>query len=348
MFGRKNKKNDNDDSPNNSSTPLNAAADETPVGGGGGGAINNSTNSAVANTGPGTGTGAPAATLSTRTRLATPWQYPLYGVIYLFTSPSMICSVICAITFGLIIATTSLIILFVFTLQTQAEALTFGTTQDDDDDENGNTTTTWWSYMLAIFAVLFEATLITILLLKVVHTKSQKKIFVTTMKQENTWRDIIDYPNGNHMIEPGGIELFGCFKLSFIVSLITFPLHIFLPLVGTIVHSLLNSRLAAWELMDMYFVAINMDYKQQRNEIRSSGIVGASTDTTSKARMCGCLDISSKYVQFGFVCGLLESIPIIGPTLFPLTNACGAALWSADMEKQYGGPTSLQQQQQQQ
>ena len=337
MFGRKNKK--NDDSPSNSSTPLNAG--ETPVGVSGGGAINNSTNSAVANTGT---TGTPAgATLSTRTRLATPWQYPIYGVIYLFTSPSMICSVICAITLGLIIATTSLILLFVFTLQTQAEALTFGT---QDDDENGSTTT-WWSYMLAVFAVLFEATLITILLLKVVHTKSQKKIFVTTMKQENTWRDIIDYPNGNHMIEPGGIEIFGCFKLSFIVSLITFPLHIFLPLVGTIVHSLLNSRLAAWELMDMYFVAINMDYKQQRNEIRSSGIVGASTDTTSKARMCGCLDISSKYVQFGFVCGLLESIPIIGPTLFPLTNACGAALWSADMEKQYGGPTSLQQQQQQ-
>ena len=264
-----------------------------------------------------------SSNMSTRTRLATPWQYPTYGMIYLFTSPSMICSVFCAVMLGLIIATTSLIVLFALTLRAQAEAFAFG--RDSEEGEDG---TTWWSLMLAVFAVLFEATLITLLLLKLVHGKSQKKIFVKTMKMENQWRDATEHPD-NHMTEPGGLELCGCVKLSFIIGLLTYPLNFLVPLLGTVVYSLLNSRLASWELMDMYFNAIRMTYEQQREEIKTSGMSGG---------YCACFDVSSRYVQFGFVCNVLESIPIVGPSIFPLSNACATALWASDMERQYGGP----------
>jgi hypothetical protein len=50
--------------------------------------------------------------------------------------------------------------------------------------------------------------------------------------------------------------------------------------------------------------------------------------------------ISNQYTKFGFVCCLLESIPIIGPTFFALTNACAVALWACEMEAK-GGPETL-------
>ena len=314
MFGITKNKNDND---NVISDDLLATTDGTsnvavPAG-----------TAAAVTTGTTTTTTTSSSNLSTRTRLATPWQYPIYGVIYLFTSPSMICSVLCAVMLGLIIATTSLIILFALTLRAQAEAFAFGRVSEEGEDIS-----TWWSLMLAVFAVLFEATLITLLLLKLVHGKSQKKIFVKTMKMENQWRDATEHPD-NHMTEPGGLEFCGCIKLSFIIGLLTYPLNFLVPLLGTVVYSLLNSRLASWELMDMYFNAIHMTHEQQKEEIKTSGVSGG---------YCACFDLSSRYVQFGFVCNVLESIPIVGPSIFPLSNACATALWASDMERQYGGP----------
>jgi hypothetical protein len=50
---------------------------------------------------------------------------------------------------------------------------------------------------------------------------------------------------------------------------------------------------------------------------------------------------NSKYLHYGFVATLLESIPIAGPTIFNLSNACGAALWACQMEAETGGPPSL-------
>jgi hypothetical protein len=46
-------------------------------------------------------------------------------------------------------------------------------------------------------------------------------------------------------------------------------------------------------------------------------------------------------LHYGFVATLLESIPIAGPTIFNLSNACGAALWDCQMEAETGGPPSL-------
>jgi hypothetical protein len=46
-------------------------------------------------------------------------------------------------------------------------------------------------------------------------------------------------------------------------------------------------------------------------------------------------------LHYGFVATLLESIPIAGPTIFNLSNACGAALWACQMEAETGGPPSL-------
>ena len=255
----------------------------------------------------------------------TAFHYPILGLVYLLTSPSMVCSVICAIIVGITIAITALLLLLTMTLQSQSRGIAhmFGggvVGRDDVDDESSaaTTTTTWWSYVIAIFAVLFETTLLTVLLLKVIHGKSQKKIFVQTMKLQQQW-------NQGAMVEPSGIDIINCCKLSFLISLLTFPLHIVFPLVGTVVYALLNGRLTGWEYMDMYFHAIHMNGVEQRREV----LRGSSSSLS-----ISCLNIySNPYTQFGFICGLLESIPIFGPSIFPLSNACGAALYACELER---------------
>ena len=269
-----------------------------------------------------------SSSLASSSAGSTAFHYPILGLVYLLTSPSMVCSVICAIIVGITIAITALLLLLTMTLQSQSRGIAhmFGggvvgrDDVDDVDDESSaaTTTTTWWSYVIALFAVLFETTLLTVLLLKVIHGKSQKKIFVQTMKLQQQW-------NQGAMVEPSGIDIINCCKLSFIISLLTFPLHIVFPLVGTVVYALLNGRLTGWEYMDMYFHAIHMNGVEQRREV----LRGSSSSLS-----ISCLNIySNPYTQFGFICGLLESIPIFGPSIFPLSNACGAALYACELER---------------
>ena len=259
---------------------------------------------------------------TTSSARSTAFHYPIYGLIYLLTSPSMVCSVICAILVGITIAITALILLLTMTLQSQSRSIAnmFGVhgEEEEGDDESSTTgTATWWSYVIAIFAVLFETTLITLLLLKIIHGKSQKKIFVQTMRLQNQWKQ-------GSMVEPSGIDI-NCCKLSFVISLVTFPLHIVFPLVGTVIYCLLNGRLTGWEYMDMYFHAIHMSGIEQRQEV----LRGSSSSLS-----VSCLNIyNNPYTQFGFICGLLESIPIFGPSIFPLSNACGAALYACELER---------------
>jgi hypothetical protein len=61
-----------------------------------------------------------------------------------------------------------------------------------------------------------------------------------------------------------------------------------------------------------------------------------------------CNEQIRNYLWYGFVATLLESIPIAGPTIFNLSNACGAALWACHMEAETGGPPSLLESAQQQ
>ena len=48
----------------------------------------------------------------------------------------------------------------------------------------------------------------------------------------------------------------------------------------------------------------------------------------------------NEYCRFGFACSLLETLPVVGLSVFPLTNAVASTLWASDIEKR-GGPTSL-------
>jgi len=214
-------------------------------------------------------------------------------------------TVFCVVLLGFSVALLCVILLFAFALFPQAKA--FGGQK-------------WWSYVLAVMAVLFEAMLLALLLLKVVHSKCQKKIFVTTMELEGAWKP--------GMIEPSLAKDINCCRLGFFVKIITFPLNL-IPVVGTFIFAFVNAPFEAWDLMDMYFDAIQMDDEAQVVEV------------TGGERAYCSMYASSEYVKFGFIAMLLESIPVVGPAFFSLSNACGAALWAVDMEAR-GGPSTQQ------
>lgn len=231
--------------------------------------------------------------------------YPVEGFLYLLTSPKLWGSVCCTILFGLLIAVSSTLLLFILTLKQHAEW--FGGLQ-------------WWSWVLAVLAVLFESLIITFVALKVSHAKTQNTIFVTTMKQKGYW-------DPNRMVEPSIVP--GICQLRFFIRIATMPLNL-IPVIGNILFAYINAPFEAKETMGLYFDAIQLHDKNRWIEVYGS-------PRQSCLEMYAC----SNYLRFGFMATLLESIPIAGPTIFNLSNACAAALWACQMEAEFGGPPSL-------
>lgn len=231
-------------------------------------------------------------------------KYPLRGLLYMLTSPSLWGTVFLIVSFGILVSITSLILVFTFAFQPQMKLIADGEA--------------WYSSAVAIFLCLLEASLITLVMLFLVLSSSRKKVFVKTMQLEGKWKT-------EEMVEPTVAKDINCCRIGFIVSTITLPLHVIIPVIGTFIYAYINAPFAAWDCMDMYFDAIHMDESLQREELN----------------LWNREMYSTKYVGFGFVAILLESIPILGPSLCSLGNACGAALWACDMEAR-GRPMALQ------
>jgi hypothetical protein len=231
-------------------------------------------------------------------------HYPIAGLFYLLSSPSLWGTVFCVMLLGFALSLTSTLLLFVLTLRLQANI--FGGGQ-------------WWSYVLAVIAILFESLFFTFFILKVVPMKCQIKIFMETMKAKGQWT--------KEMKGPSVLRDFDTCKLGFLVRIISFPLNL-IPVAGTVLFAYINAPFTALDLMDMYFEAINMDYEAQMIEV-----------TRCPKRSCGAMYTFSPYLRFGFMAILLETIPVFGPAVFSLSNACGAALWACDMQAKGGPPT---------
>jgi len=230
-----------------------------------------------------------------------PLHYPWKGFLYLLTSPSLWGTVCCVIVIGLTIAVASIVLLLYFAFAPQAHA--FGSS--------------WWSYVLAVIAVLLESVAITAVCLRIAQSKCQKRIFVQTMQAQQCWR--------TGMMEPSILKDIHCCKFALLIKCITFPLQL-IPIVGTIVFAWINAPWEAWEIMDLYFEAVGLETRDEQYTQVTNGA------RTYSSLYCG----TSRYVHFGFTALLLESIPVFGPAVFSLSNACGAALWACDQERQGG------------
>jgi len=106
----------------------------------------------------------------------------------------------------------------------------------------------WWAWLIAVFLVLFEAGIVSIVLMSVSQSKAQTTVFTATMKIEGTWRE-------DSMIEQSIAKDLNPMKKAFIVRILTLPLQI-IPFIGGALYSAINATFIGWDHMDRYFDAI--------------------------------------------------------------------------------------------
>lgn len=102
------------------------------------------------------------------------------------------------------------------------------------------------------------------------------------------------------------------------------PLN-FIPVVGTAVFILAQGRSRGPSAHERYFQLKGMSKSQKEQWVSEK---------------------QGAYTSFGLVAALLEMVPVAG-VLFAFTNAVGAALWAADLERQQGTAPGLKEQAQQ-
>ena len=241
-----------------------------------------------------------------------PTNYPINGITYILKSPKLLFKILCAACLGFVLSLIVLILLLVFALKPQAEV--FGGLQ-------------WWSWVLAVLAVLLEAAILSSSLLVLGQSKIQREVFVFTMRAEGRWRE-------DTMKKPSTLKDLNLVKRAFWVRIVTSPLNL-IPVAGNFLYSALNATFIGWDYMDRYFDAIHMDDRSQRTEV-----FGEDRSDCSSVFHQSTYNSDNDFARFGFVCSLLESVPVAGSALFPLTNACAAALFACDIEAK-GGPISM-------
>lgn len=233
-----------------------------------------------------------------------PSHYPIKAVAFVASNPSLWRRVACVAFFGFTVAVLAFVFLVVFALNPQAQA--FGGGQ-------------WWSWLLAVLVVLFEAAIVTMLVVAVAQSKCQTEVFRKTMMIKGYWRE-------GEMRKQSICADLNLFKKAFFARIITFPLNI-IPFFGAALFSAINATFTGYDYMDRYFDAIKMPSKMQRIEV-----FGEDRSDCRSLFSCSTYDSNNDYARFGFVVSMLEMIPLVGPVFFPLTNACAAALFACDIE----------------
>jgi hypothetical protein len=147
------------------------------------------------------------------------------------------------------------------------------------------------------------------------------------MRLESKWKE-------GEMIKQSVMKDLSFCQKAFFVRIITYPLNL-IPFLGAGLYSAVNATFIGWDYMDRYFEAIQLDGRLQRVEV-----LGEDKSDCSALFSRSTYDDSNAYARFGFMCAFLEAVPIVGTSVFPLTNAVAAALFACDIES-CGGPSSL-------
>ncbi|KAL3783984.1 hypothetical protein HJC23_013364 [Cyclotella cryptica] len=242
-----------------------------------------------------------------------PSHYPFLAIKYLISHASLWAVVFRIVCCGTILSILILVILLATALKPQAQLI--------------NPSLPWWAWLLSLLIVLVETAICASLLMIFSQSKAQTNVFVATMSLEGKWRE-------NEMIKQSPLKDLNLIKKAFFVRVITMPLQI-IPVVGGVLYSAINATFTGWDYMDRYFDAIQLSSRHQRVEV-----FGEDRSDCLALFHPSTYDASNDYARFGFICSYLEGFPIIGWTLFPITNAIAAALFACDIER-CGGPACL-------
>lgn len=237
-----------------------------------------------------------------------PMFYPLQALSYALSHRELFWVILQIACVGITISIIVLVILLATALLPQATAI--------------SSNLEWWAWLIAVFLVLFEAGIVSVVLMSVSQSKAQTTVFTATMKIEGVWRE--------DMIEQSIAKDLNPMKKAFIVRILTFPLQI-IPFIGGALYSAINATFIGWDHMDRYFDAIQLPSNLQRVEI-----FGQELSDCRALCYPSTYDLDNDIARFGFFCGIIESTPIIGWVIGPITNAIAAALFACDIEKSGG------------
>ena len=238
-----------------------------------------------------------------------PIFYPLRALSYALSHRELFWTIFKVACVGITVSIIVLAVLLAVTLYPQAQII--------------SPNLEWWAWLIAVFLVLFEAGVVSVLLLSVSHSKAQRDVFTATMKIEGVWRE-------DSMIEQSIADDLNLTKKAFIVRLLTFPLQI-IPFIGQAMYAAINATFIGWDHMDRYFDAIQLSPHLQRVEI-----FGEELSDCRALCYPATYDIDNDIARFGFFCSIIESVPVFGWVLGPISNAIAAALYAVDIERSGG------------
>ncbi|KAI9101329.1 hypothetical protein DFS34DRAFT_613992 [Phlyctochytrium arcticum] len=229
-----------------------------------------------------------------------PSAYPLRGILFFLTHPSLWTRLLCGLLLSLLFSLTSTILLFTFALAPQARAL-------------DTHLPSWLSWLISVILILLEIFMSCFLFFAIVLPTVADQVFDDTLSLQTGQ----DTPGGSCArgcwlsISHFGIYLFYLFFLRLVVLIVTAPFNL-IPVFGTLFFFALNGYLSAWSQHLHWF------------ELRKWGF-GTGHAFVKSHR--------PSYVAFGAAAIALEMIPVVG-MIFMFTNTVGAALWAVDLEKQ--------------
>ncbi|CAH0473492.1 unnamed protein product [Peronospora belbahrii] len=224
--------------------------------------------------------------------------YPLRGILYFLGDKHLWRMTIYPVLLTVSVAFGVAVTLFAFTLHWQEQVLSkFGLSS-------------FFAWIFAVIFVIIQVFLITILYGLFVLEWFMDKIFAYVLIQQG-YRDLVENKERH---SPFLRVMTSCCRVSVLLRLglliITLPLNM-IPVLGNITYAWLNGTLMAWESHLYYFEMKAFDYEQQQQLVSQRKF---------------------QYSAFGMQALLLEMIPIVG-AIFMFTNAVGAALFAASIEK---------------
>ncbi|KAG3191169.1 hypothetical protein PC128_g11032 [Phytophthora cactorum] len=225
--------------------------------------------------------------------------YPLRGILYFLGDQHLWRLSVCPVLLTMAVALGAAFTLFTFTLHRQEEELY----------DAG--LSTFFAWLIAVIFVIIEVFIVTAIYGLVTLEWFKDKIFAHVMI-ERGYRELVENEERH---SPFLRVLTSCCRVSILLRLgllvITLPLNM-IPVVGNLTYAWLNGTLMAWEAHLYYFEMKAFDFDQQKEIIAERKL---------------------QYSAFGMQAMLLEMIPIAG-AIFMFTNAAGAALFAASIEKE--------------
>uniref|UniRef100_M4BTV0 Uncharacterized protein n=1 Tax=Hyaloperonospora arabidopsidis (strain Emoy2) TaxID=559515 RepID=M4BTV0_HYAAE len=227
--------------------------------------------------------------------------YPLRGILFFLRDQHLWRLTIYPLLLTAAVALGVSITLFTFTLHWQEDKL------------YGIGLSSFFAWLVAVIFVLIEVFIVTIIYGLVTLEWFKDKIFAHVLTQCGH-RELVDNEERH---SPFLRVMTSCCRVSVLLRLgllvITLPLNM-IPVLGNLTYAWLNGTLLAWEAHLYYFEMKAFSFDQQKAIIAQRRL---------------------QYSAFGMQAMLLEMIPIAG-AVFMFTNAAGAALFAASIEKDLG------------